>query len=116
MAKNTVNPEEKIAEETKAVETQKNTTAPANKEYQHFVYIGPSLPGGRLKSNTVLRGKIEEVKEYYKDVLEKFPQVARLIVPIEKLGESKEKVQTSGNVINKYYNDVVSAIVNNKEE
>lgn len=97
----------------KPTENQEVETA---KEREHYVYIGPSLPGGRLKSNTVLNSSMEKIKEYYKDVLEKYPQVARLIVPIEKLGESKEKVQTSGNIINKYYNDVASEIVKNKEE
>ena len=97
---------------TKQAENQEVET----KEREHYVYIGPSLPGGQLKSNTVLNSSMEKIKEYYKDVLEKYPQVARLIVPIEKLGESKEKVQTSGNIINKYYNDVASEIVKNKEE
>lgn len=86
-----------------------------NSNCQHFVYIGPTLPGGKLKSNTVLCGGMEEIKKYYGEVLEDFPQVTRLIVPVQKLGELKTKVQTPGNIINKYYNDIVSAI-SNKEE
>jgi hypothetical protein len=101
-------------EEVKKTEVKAN--AVKGKECQHFVYIGPSLPGGRLKSNTVLCGGIESIKEYYKEVIEKYPQVERLIVPVEKLGELKEKTQTHGNIINKYYGDVVSAMGENKEE
>lgn len=87
-----------------------------NKECQHFVYIGPTLPGGKMKSNTVLCGGIETIKAYYKGVLKEYPQVVRLIVPVQKLGELKEKAQAPGNIINKYYGDIVSAMNNNKEE
>lgn len=100
--------------EAKTAETARKKTE--NKEYKHFVYIGPSLPGGKLKSNTVLYGGIEKIKVYYKDMLEKYPQAVRLIVPVEKLGELKEKAQTPGNIINKYYGDIVSAMNSNKEE
>lgn len=104
-------------EETEEVKkTEVKANAVKGKKCQHFVYIGPSLPSGRLKSNTVLCGGIESIKEYYKEVIEKYPQVERLIVPVKKLGELKEKIQTHGNIINKYYGDLVSAIVNNKEE
>lgn len=104
-----------LSEETVNKTEMKNAET-ENKGYQHFVYIGPSLPGGKLKSNIVLCGGIEGIKKYYKDVIEEYPEVARLIVPVQKLGELKEKVQTPGNIINKYYNDVVSAMSKNKEE
>ena len=107
---------------------KKNTTEPGEttsgaaqnaagvKDYQHFVYIGPTLPGGKLKCNTVLCGGMAEIKAYYSDVLEDYPQIERLIVPVHKLGEMKEKVQTPGNIINKYYGDIVSVMSRNKEE
>lgn len=107
-----VKKEETTQKETAKVAESKKTSE-VNK---HFVYIGPTLPGGKLKSNTVLQGDIEKIKEYYKDVLEQYPQVVRLIVPVSKLGEQKEKVQTHGNIINKYYGDVVSAMNGKKEE
>ncbi len=73
-----------------------------------FVYIGPSLPSAKLMANTVVRGTRKEVLEYYKDVIEHYPNVGKLIVPIDKLAESRAKVRTSGNVLNKYYNDLSS--------
>ncbi|MBU5438292.1 hypothetical protein KQI42_09745 [Tissierella sp. MSJ-40] len=108
--KNTNSPEETV----NVIETKKAKTE--NEGYKHFVYIGPSLPGGKLKSNIVLCGGIEEIKTYYKEVLEEYPEIVRLIVPVHKLGEMKAKVQAPGNVINKYYNDIASAMSNNKEE
>ncbi|RPF48258.1 hypothetical protein EDD70_1073 [Hydrogenoanaerobacterium saccharovorans] len=88
----------------------------AVKDYQHYVYIGPTLPGGKLKCNTVLIGDMQIIKAYYSHVLEEYPQIERLIVPIHRLGEMKEKAQAPGNIINKYYGDVVSSMSTNKEE
>lgn len=82
--------------------------------YKHFVYIGPSLPSG-MKSNVILQGSFEEIITYLGDSVEKYPQIKSLIVPIHKLGEQLKKVKTPGNIINKYFNDVVSIIRGNKE-
>jgi len=75
-----------------------------------YVYIGPSLPGAKLMTNTVLSGTRKEISEYYKDVIEQYPNVAKLIVPVGKLSESRAKVRTNGNVLNKYYNDLLSQV------
>lgn len=82
---------------------------------KHFVYVGPSLPGGKLKSNAVLCGSIEEIKTHYKDVLEEYPQVNNLIISVEKLGESKEKVKSPGNFLYKNYGEIIELINNEKE-
>ena len=102
-----------------ASETGKDTT-PAEKPaedaqkapagYHAFVYAGPSLPRGRLKEHVVVRGTFEDVKAYLADVLEDYPQVARLIVPVEKLATFSVKVKTPGNIAHKHYNDIVSAM------
>ena len=105
----------KSSAESKQKKKEETKIVKSNIEYQHLVYIGPSLPMG-LKSNTVLCGGIENIKEYYKEVIKKYPQVEHLIVPVGKLGELKEKAHTHGNIINKYYDDVVSAMGDNKEE
>ena len=75
-----------------------------------YVYIGPSLPGAKLMTNTVLSGTRKEISDYYKDVIEQYPNVARLIVPVDKLSESRTKARTNGNILHKYYNDLVSQI------
>lgn len=84
-------------------------------EYDMFVYVGPSLPGGRLKENAVFRGTFEDVLKYLSDVLEKYPQAEKLIVPTNKLAVFSAKVKTPGNIAHKYYNDIVSTMRNHKE-
>lgn len=86
------------------------------KGYQAFVYIGPSLPNGRLKRNTVLNGDISQVKDYLADVLEEYPQVERLIIPTNRLAEIGPKVKVPGNIVNKLFVDVLSAAAGKKEE
>lgn len=85
-------------------------------EYTQFVYIGPSLPNGRLKENAVLQGSYSTVLHYLSEIVEEYPQIKRLIVPIHKLGEYAAKVKTSGNIVNKYYSDVISGISSKREE
>ena len=83
--------------------------------YDLFVYAGPSLPRGRLKENAVFHGTREDVKAYLADVLEKYPQIDKLIVPASKLAAFSVKVKTPGNIAHKYYTDIVSAMRGNKE-
>lgn len=107
-----------------ATETTQNegsgTAAPTEKaRYEGvtaFVYVGPSLPGGRLKSNTVLSGTYAEIAEYFKDAIALHPSVARLIVPVSRLAEAREKTQNSGNAMYKYYTEVTAAISAKGEE
>ena len=83
--------------------------------YDLFVYAGPTLPRGRLKENAVFRGTFEDVKAYLADVLEVYPQVARLIVPVNRLAAFSVKVKTPGNLAHKYYSDIVSTMRGNSE-
>ena len=75
-----------------------------------LAYIGPQLPGGLLKTNTIMIGTMEEIRKEIGKVLEKYPLVERLLVPVDKLAEKKDKARTAGNILNKYYSDIVSAI------
>ncbi len=83
----------------------------ANKEPDvvKLIYIGPSLPKAMLKSNRIFEGTKEEIKKELAAVLEKFPLVERLLVPVAELAEKKDKVKTAGNILNKYYSDIASA-------
>jgi len=83
--------------------------------YDLFVYAGPSLPRGRLKENAVFRGTFPTIAAYLSDVLEEYPQAAKLIVPVERLGAFSIKVKTPGNIAHKYYTDIVSTMQSNKE-
>ena len=75
-----------------------------------LAYIGPSLPAGLLKTNKILIGTREEIDKELAAVLEKYPLVGKMLVPVEKLAEKKGKAATAGNILNKYYTDIVSAI------
>jgi len=81
-----------------------------------FTYVGPSLPGGRLKSNTILEGTYAEITEYYKEAIELYPNVANLIVPVSQLAESRVKIKKSGNLMYNYYTEVDDAIKPEGEE
>ncbi len=81
-------------------------------------YIGPTLPAGQLKCNKIFIGTMPEIKKELATVLEKYPLVEKMLVPVEKLAEKKDKTKTAGNILNKYYSDIVSSIAANeaKEE
>lgn len=83
---------------------------PRNESTTSFVYIGPSLPGAMLMSNTVLSGTRKDISKYYKDVIERYPNVEKLIVPVGKLSESRAKVRTSDSVLSKYYSDLLNQV------
>ena len=74
-----------------------------------LIYIGPSLPKAMLKSNRIFEGTREEIKKELETVLEKFPLVEKLLVPVAGLAEKKDRVRTAGNILNKYYSDIASA-------
>lgn len=95
-------------ETTAAVETTKDTSK-AEAVVQK-VYIGPSLPKAMLKQNTVLRGTESEIKKSLENVVEKFPLVEKMIVPVSELSEKKQKVKTQGSIYNKFYLDIVAQI------
>ena len=46
----------------------------------------------------------------HKDVTERFPNVEKLIVPVERLAESRAKIRDGGNALSKYYNDLLVQI------
>ena len=97
------------AENTADGAQTKPQTADNQQEEVKLVYIGPSLPKAMLKSNRILAGTREEIKKELAEVLEKFPLVEKLLVPVEELAEKKDKVRTAGNLLNKYYSDIASA-------
>lgn len=92
---------EKIAGEN-TVETKKAA------EKETFIYIGPTVRAGALRTNAAFTGTRNEVKEYLKEILEEIPQVERLFVPVKRLAESKEKIKDKGTLLNKYYNEIAS--------
>lgn len=99
------------ADETVKVENAANTDA--EKDKKTVMYIGPQLPSGLLKTNTIIKGTDKEITEGLKEVFEKFPLVKRMLVPIEDVATKKIEVATKGKVLNKYYMDIQSQIAAN---
>ena len=77
--------------------------------YTVYVYCGPTLPGGRMNANMILRGTRAEIRAAYRDVFEDYPQAERLVVPVCKVADTKRRIRAGGNLYGKYYNDVASA-------
>lgn len=93
------------AENGEAGATEKATKEP---DTATLIYIGPTLPKGMLKCNSIFSGTEADIKAYLKPVIDKYPLVEKLLVTTDGLAEKKDKVQTSGNILNKYYSDLVS--------
>lgn len=102
---------ETAAVEEVTVETEKVVkTANTASEVVKVIYIGPTLPKAQLKTNKIIEGTPEEIKKMLAPILEKHPLVEKMLVPIGSLAEKKDKVKTAGNILNKYYSDIVSSI------
>lgn len=97
--------------EEKVVQTENKKIE--KEEVVKLAYIGPTLPAGQLKCNRIFIGTVTEIKEELKPVLEKYPLVEKMLVPAEKMGEKKERARTSGNILHKYYSDLVSIMAAN---
>lgn len=108
-AKNTVEAESGVETAHSGPESK------ANDGYTQFVYVGPPLPNGALKENAVLEGSFSEILQFLGEQVEKYPQIKQLIVPVNRLAEYSAKVKSGGNIVNKYYADVVSAMKSSKE-
>lgn len=106
--------EEVIIKEEKAVKTE--NTVPETGEETQLVYIGPSLPKGQLKSNTIFAGTREDIMKNVAGITEKIPLVEKMFVPVSELADKKQRVKTEGNIYNKFYKDIASAATKLLEE
>jgi len=92
-------------------ETAGSGEASGFRDVPTYVYAGPSLPGGLLKSNTILNGTLEEIKAYFEEISANYPEIKyeaikKLIVPVEKLAVTRKNIEETGNLTNKYYCDI----------
>lgn len=104
--------ENTTTETEKAVETA--NTAP--EEVVKLVYIGPTLPKGQLKQNSIFEGTEKEIKKELKKVLEKYPLAEKMLVPVRNLAEAKRKAGSAGNIMNKWYADITSGMAGEFKE
>lgn len=104
--------ENTTTETEKAVETA--NTAP--EEVVKLVYVGPTLPKGQLKQNSIFEGTEKEIKKELEKVLEKYPLAEKMLVPVRNLAEAKRKAGTAGNIMNKWYADIASGMAGEFKE
>ena len=99
------------SEATEGKETGQEATE--KEEVVKLAYIGPTLPAGQLKCNKIFIGTETGIKKELGAVLGKYPLVEKMLVPASQIGEKKDKAKTAGNIMHKYYADLVSSIAGN---
>ena len=78
-----------------------------------FVYVGPSLPKGRLKKGTIFRGTKAMVLKHLEPVISEYPEVQGLLVTSDKLGKARELLRIGGNFMSVTYDKLTNKF-NNK--
>lgn len=73
-----------------------------------LVYIGSSLPYGKLRSSMILKGTQEEIDLFLAKIREQYPEVTHLLVTPDKLTQALEKVGRKGTILHKYYEDMLA--------
>ena len=114
-------PKEKKSEETTTPVIPKPPEDNKNRDAPTYVYVGPSLPGGLMKSNTILRGTLAEISDYYTEILQGYPAIKyevleRLIVPVEKLAKTRQDIEDSGTLAYARYKDIENLILKARKE
>lgn len=94
--------------EGKHTPEQKGAAEGSRATHKHFVYIGPSVPNGSLARNSIFSGEIGKIEKHLSSVLEKYPKVKNLIVPISQLAAASKEIEKTGNALYRYYEELVA--------
>lgn len=95
-------------QETQEQQTKEPEQAAPAAEQVRLVYIGPSLPYGKMRSSMILTGTEEEINDFLAEIKEQYPEVTHLLVPPDKLTDALEKVARKGTILHKYYEDMLA--------
>lgn len=95
----------------KAVDLNQRPRIPGTR----FIYIGPTLPHGVLNRNAVFMGDWNMVTGNLSGIIEKYPQIKKLLVPTGQLAAGRRKLETGGNILSKAFAEV-SAAISTKED
>lgn len=110
---------EKAAEAVKTVRAEDTTQAKENAqgvvqnaaEQKKLVYVGPTLPRGQLKTNSIFIGTQQEIEQEQAQAIQKYPAVKNLLVPVTSLATAKAKTQTAGNMLYQWCAEITSQII-----
>ncbi len=102
-----------VKKENKNTEAVKEAQGAAQDapEVVKLIYVGPQLPRGRLKTNTIFEGGSREeilASPELAEVMKRYPLVKNMLVPVSKLAEAKQKIKAGGNALHKFYTDIAS--------
>ena len=74
---------------------------------EQTIYIGPNvLKLGLIRNQVFLGGVTGQVQA----AMEKFPQIAELIVPVENFSECEKKRDTKGEHLHRVYRELIAAL------
>lgn len=84
--------------------TKKKGTAstPSRSKPDVYVYIGPSLRG-IITNGAIFFGTLEDVKDSLRPVIEKFPDVERMLVSDTEIAEARAKIENGKGFISRAY-------------
>ena len=103
--------EETASEETTEETTEESTEETASEETteeqsKSWVYVGPSLPGGKLSQNTIFRGTRSEVMAYIETRAPGF-NLSMLVVETSGLAAARRAIRAKQGAIWQAYQKVV---------
>lgn len=79
------------------------------------IYIGPALPHGKLNKGTIFSCSKEKAIKFLSGVIEQYPSVPKLIVPICDLAKERSKMESGNGYLCRAYAEVQATIAKNKE-
>lgn len=96
------------AEETAAILTaEENATQPDGNSAGFCVYIGPTILGV-IQSGTVYTGSVKNALATIAPAVERYPEIAHLVVSGDTLPVDRIKVKRPGNLLYVYYHQLIS--------
>lgn len=75
------------------------------------IYIGPSIPRSNLRNAQILSGTEKEIAVYIDTMAKQYPEIKYLIVSPDKLSAAQNKVRQKGNILHKYYQDMLAQAI-----
>ena len=77
-----------------------------------YVYVGPALPRGLLKANSMFTGTMEAVLHELEPAIARYPLVKRLLVPVSNLANAKMQIRDSGTLLGHSYRQLADDMKN----
>jgi hypothetical protein len=80
-------------------------TEPVNDPRVPLIYCGPSVPRAKIVSMSLYRGGLPK---NISALIEKYPEIGKLIVPVTELAATQKKISTQGTEENRLFQSVLA--------